>query len=69
MIKLKNRTMAKENKNLTLGMMNYICKIITPKNRHLVNATKKIKNIIMNYCLKMNINILKIFNQKTFKNI
>ena len=69
MIKLKNKTMDKKNKNSILGMMNYICKIITPKNRHLVNATKKIKNKIMIYCLKMNINILKIFNQKTFKNI
>ena len=69
MIKLKNKTMDKKNKNSILGMMNYICKIITPKNQHLVKATKKIKNITVIYCHKMIINILTIFNLKNFKNI
>ena len=69
MIKLKNKTMVKKNKILTIGMMSYIYKIITPKNQHLVNKTKKIKNTIMIHFNKMIISKLKIFNKKFFKDI
>jgi hypothetical protein len=59
-IKLKNKMMLKKSKILTLGVMSYICKIITPKNQHHVNKKKKIKNKIMIYYNKMTIDMLKI---------